>query len=198
MRKKNLNITRNKQEKTVVLRIQRHDKKLHESFAISKFDGSWTAAEDAARARRDILLPTLPARDSGKGRVTRRNTSGVVGVSLGTRSVIQKNGETHTYSRWIAKWPGCSKPGGMPWSLRTFGEDDAIFDFGTGTGIWAWYNNNPAAWAPIAGLSPEIVAVGDFDDSGQDDVLFDFGTGYGVWAWYNNDNTPQKKNKKLY
>ena len=35
-------------------------------------------------------------------------------------------GETHTYSRWIAKWPGCSKPGGMPWSLRTFGEDDAF------------------------------------------------------------------------
>jgi hypothetical protein len=126
MRRKNLNVTRNRQERTVVLRIQRQGKMYHEAFALSKYEGSWTKAEAAARARRDELLPSMPASDHGKGRLTRRNSSGVVGVSLGLRTVIQADGSPRTYTRWIAKWPECSKRGGMPWSVMAYGEDDAF------------------------------------------------------------------------
>ena len=126
MRKKNLNVTRNRQENTVVLRIQRNGKMYHESFAISKFKGSWTKAEEAARTRRDELLPSMPERDFGKGRVTKRNTSGVVGVSLGQRVVTTAAGGQTTYARWISQWPECPRRGGMPWSVLTFGEDDAF------------------------------------------------------------------------
>jgi len=126
MRRKNLNVTRNRQESTVVLRIQRNGEMYHESFALSKFNGSWPKAEAAARIRRDELLPEMPERDFGKGRVTRRNTSGVVGVSLGQRTVTKANGTPCTYTRWIAKWPDCPSRGGMPWSTLTYGEDDAF------------------------------------------------------------------------
>jgi len=126
MRRKNLNVTRNRQESTVVLRIQRNGEMYHESFALSKFDGSWTKAEAAARIRRDELLPEMPEREFGKGRLTRRNTSGVVGVSLGQRTVTKADGSETTYTRWIAKWPECPSRGGMPWSTLTYGEDDAF------------------------------------------------------------------------
>lgn len=98
----------------------------HEAFALSKYEGSWTKAEAAARKRRDELLPSMPERDHGKGRLTKRNTSGVVGVSLGLRTVTQADGSLCTYTRWIAKWPECPKRGGMPWSVIAYGEDDAF------------------------------------------------------------------------
>ena len=126
MRRKNHNVTRNRQEKTVVLRIQRQGKMYHQAFALSKYEGSWTQAEAAARERRDELLPNMPKRDSGRGRMTRRNSSGVVGVSLGLRTVTQADGSLRTYTRWIAKWPDCPKRGGMPWSVMAYGEDDAF------------------------------------------------------------------------
>ncbi len=98
----------------------------HEAFALSKYEGSWTQAEAAARKRRDELLPTMPERNHGKGRMTSRNTSGIVGVSLGLRTVTQVDGSRRTYTRWIAKWPECPKRGGMPWSIMAYGEDDAF------------------------------------------------------------------------
>jgi M6 family metalloprotease-like protein len=65
--------------------------------------------------------------------------------------------------------------------------NDVVFDFGAVHGVWAWLNYDPAGWAPVTGLDPEGMAIGDFDGNGQDDVVFDFGAVHGVWTWLNND-----------
>ncbi|MBN2321115.1 MAG: VCBS repeat-containing protein, partial [Acidobacteria bacterium] len=67
-----------------------------------------------------------------------------------------------------------------PASLKS----DVLFDFGSGTGLWARYNN--ATWAKLHNLSPEIIAAGDMDGNGQDDGIVDFGPGTGIYVLYNN------------
>ncbi len=62
--------------------------------------------------------------------------------------------------------------------------NDVIFDFGTGTGIWARYNDT--TWAKLHSLSPEIIATGDLDGNSEDEVIVDFGSGVGIWIRYNN------------
>ena len=64
------------------------------------------------------------------------------------------------------------------------GSDDVVFDFGSGAGVWAIYNDT--IWAKLHSLSPEIIAVGDLDGNGEDDCVIDFGSGVGIWVYYNN------------
>ncbi|MBN2321113.1 MAG: DUF1566 domain-containing protein [Acidobacteria bacterium] len=71
------------------------------------------------------------------------------------------------------------------WPVRTGHTDsDAIIDFGSGTGLWARYNNT--SWTKLHSLSPEIIATGDLDGNGQDDCVIDFGSGIGIYVLYNN------------
>src|ERR1700682_3447086 len=72
-------ITRNYAERCVTARIQRQKLRLQANFGLSKYK-TWARAERAAKSWLRRKLPTLPTAISSKDRMTRRNTSGVVGV----------------------------------------------------------------------------------------------------------------------
>ena len=62
-------------------------------------------------------------------------------------------------------------------------KDDAIIDFGSGSGIWIRYNNT--SWTQLHTATSQILATGDLDGSGKEDVLIDFGAS-GLYVRYNN------------
>lgn len=119
------NITRNIQENCVVLRFQRQHQTWHETFSIRKF-GGWTKAEAAAKKRREELIKELPDPIPQKGRMTKRNQSGVVGVHFSEKKHTKPNGKVYWYPQWYTKWPGCPRRGGVAWSVNQFGFDDAF------------------------------------------------------------------------
>jgi hypothetical protein len=124
-----MHVTRNEREKYVMARIMRKAKLHQKNFTLKQF-GTWEAAEAAARKWRDAQLEFLPPSEmNAKGRkdvMTSRNHSGVVGVHLARRLLRKKNGREYEYWRWIAEWPGCPFSGGVGWSIRTLGDDDAF------------------------------------------------------------------------
>ncbi len=124
-----MHLTRNEREKCVMARIMRHAKLHQKNFTLKQF-GTWEAAEAAAKEWRDAQLEFLPpSQMNAKGRtdvMTSRNHSGVVGVHLGRHLLRKKNGREYEYWRWIAGWPGCPLSGGVSWSIRTLGDDDAF------------------------------------------------------------------------
>jgi hypothetical protein len=121
-----MHLTRNTQEKCVMARIMRKAKLHQKNFTLKQF-GTWEAAEAAAKQWRDGQLQVLPPIDrNSKDRMTSRNHSGVVGVHLGRHILRKKDGREYEYWRWIASWPGCQFSGGIGWSIRTLGDDDAF------------------------------------------------------------------------
>jgi hypothetical protein len=119
------NITRNVQENCVVLRFQRQHQTWHETFSIKKY-GGWAKAEAAAKVRREIVIKDLPDPIPQKGRMTKRNQSGVVGVHFAEKKHTKTNGKVYWYPQWYTKWPGCPRRGGVAWSVNQFGFDDAF------------------------------------------------------------------------
>ena len=118
-------LTRNQQEKCVVARVMRGTK-LHTQYFTLKQYGTWEEAERAGRKWLRDLLPILPPKISSKGRMTRRNHSGIVGVYLSAGIVRKRNGQEYSCPRWVARWPGCQLSGGLSWSIKQF-EDDGAF-----------------------------------------------------------------------
>lgn len=116
-------MTRNVAERCVTARIQRQKVRLQANFGLSKFK-TWARAERAAKRWLRRKRPTLPAMISSKDRMTRRNTSGVVGVHPAYH-VIRKRRKTYEYFRWVSRWPGCRLAGGVGWSTNKHGEDEA-------------------------------------------------------------------------
>ena len=43
------------------------------------------------------------------------------------------------------------------------GQEDIVFDFGAGIGVWAWYNNESSGWSPVTGLDAQGAASGNLD-----------------------------------
>lgn len=117
-------ITRNEQEKCYMARIRRRNQLYQENFTLKQY-GSWRAARTAAWLWVQATLPTLPEPSTSKGRMSNRNTSGIVGVRL-AESVRRKNGKEYRHWRWIAFWPGCPFPGGIGWSVTKYGDDAAF------------------------------------------------------------------------
>jgi len=62
---------------------------------------------------------------------------------------------------------------------------DLVIDFGTGTGIWARYNNG-ASWGSIHSFSAKSMIAADVDGNGKTDLVINFGSAGGIWAWLNN------------
>lgn len=117
-------LTKNKQEKCVMARIRRRHKTYQKNFTLNEY-GTWEKAGVAAKKWVDKLLPTLPAPIPIKGRMTKRNTSGVVGVRL-IESIRKKNGKEYCDWRWIAFWPECPLTGGIGWSVNKYGDVQAF------------------------------------------------------------------------
>lgn len=117
-------LTRNNRERCVMARVQRGGRRLQENFSVKK-NGSWEAAEAAARDWLAPILPTLPPVPTSKNRMTKRNHSGVVGVHFTDGKRVLKSGIEADYPSYIARWPGCK--GGVSFMLSTYnGEDNAF------------------------------------------------------------------------
>lgn len=105
-------------------RVMRQSVRHHRNFSLAKY-GSWEAAEAAAAAWLDALLPTLPPQVPREGRRLVVNTSGEPGVSLGCSIFRRPDRPPLEYYRWTARWPGCPLRGGVNWSWSTYGDEDA-------------------------------------------------------------------------
>ena len=105
------------------VRLRRQGRQFSKFFSDGKYGGTGRALR-IARAYRDELLAKLPEpeRAGAEGKLTRRNVSGVVGVSR----IVIKSG-TSRYEFWQATWssgPGVRKR--MKFSVRRYGEKRAF------------------------------------------------------------------------
>ncbi len=105
-----------------MLRISRNKVLYQENFSVKEF-GSWEAAERAGNKRLKELMPSMPPPTPIKGRKTRRNASGIVGVSL-RESVKHGEHESWHYLRWQAFWPG--NHAGSSWGIDKYGDERAF------------------------------------------------------------------------
>jgi hypothetical protein len=104
--------------------VQRHNDRRVKYFTIREHETREKAEAAAQRWLREQLRE-LPEKMSSKNRMTRRNSSGVVGVHLHRQVVAKTSGEEYEYSSWISKWPDCRFRGGVKWPTKTLGDDDA-------------------------------------------------------------------------
>lgn len=116
-------LTRNYQENYVMARIMRARVMHHQNFTLREF-GSWEEAESAGKKWVAERIKDLPPQIPVKNRMTKRNTSGKVGVHLSVTNPKKKPGQD--YYRWIARWPGCPMSGGLGWSVNQFDDDGAF------------------------------------------------------------------------
>ena len=119
-----MHTTRNKSSKCVTARIMRQGEKYSKNFTLRQYK-TWKAAEAAAKKWVAEMLKKLPPPADRAGRMSVRNSSGVVGVwpSIDRR----KSGNRYLeYCRWGARWPGCEFKGGIRFSVSQYGDDDAF------------------------------------------------------------------------
>ena len=116
------NMTRNEPSGCVMARVMRSKQRFEENFSVKQY-GSWEAAEKEAKKWLKSIQNELPPAIPVKNRKTRRNGSGVVGVSLKT-SVKQGEHDEWTHYSWHAFWPG--KPGGSGWGINKYGDERAF------------------------------------------------------------------------
>lgn len=108
-------------------RIMRRCKTHQKNFSVKRY-GGWRAARKAGAKWIDQKKKTLPSsRMNEMGRMTAKNRSGVVGVSLSKRIVRKDSGWEYTYWSWVAKWPTGSSKGGFRWSISENLSDDDAF-----------------------------------------------------------------------
>ena len=88
--------------------------------------GSRANAKAAAEKWVRRQLREMPDKLESKGRMTSRNSSGVVGVHRHCQLITKRRGKEHEYFSWVAKWPGCPLRGGVKWPVKTLGEDKAF------------------------------------------------------------------------
>jgi hypothetical protein len=118
-------LTKNLKEKCVMARVMHQNQMHQENFSLKKH-GSWIKAMGAARAWIKQKLPKLPPKISSKGRMTRRNHSGEVGVHWSPGIVKKPNGNVYGCPKWIAKWPNCPNKGGISWTEKQFEHEGAF------------------------------------------------------------------------
>ncbi len=113
-----MHTTRNIKEKCVMARIMRDNKKYQKNFSLKNFK-TWEAAEEAASLWIEELKKTLPpSRTNEWGRLTKRNKSGVAGISLSRKVENKASGFKYEYWRWVTRWPNCPHKGGMSWTIN--------------------------------------------------------------------------------
>ena len=101
-------------------RISRNGEKYQENFTLRKYK-TWKAAEAAATKWVKKMKKTLPEPAARKDRMTKRNSSGIVGVWA-----FLDDSKTNSYCRWYARWPGCPNRGGVSFSADRLGDDEAF------------------------------------------------------------------------
>ena len=114
------NTTKNTVSKCIMARIMRGGEKHQANFTLREYK-TYKAAQVAADKWVTKMKKKLPSVDEGKNRMTKRNSSGVVGVWARLADET-----TNPYCRWYAKWPGCPNAGGVSFSADMMGDDDAF------------------------------------------------------------------------
>lgn len=117
-------LTRNVREHCVMARVQRAGKRFQRNFTLAQL-GSWEIAEAQAAAWLNTLIAKLPHPTTSKGRLTRRNRTGVVGVSFQYDCHTLKSGQTTVYPNYVAKWVG--RASGVTWMFSTYGGGENAF-----------------------------------------------------------------------
>lgn len=118
------NLTVNAQERCVMARFRRQGKLHQQNFTLRQY-GTWKKAMAAGRKWTKEQRVLLPEPSSNRGRKTTRNKSGFVGVRF-IAVARQRNGQDHPDVRWVATWPGCSRVGGISFSVQKYGDQQAF------------------------------------------------------------------------
>ena len=105
-------------------RVMRQGQMHQQNFTLRKYK-TWKAAEAAAMKWVRKKLRELPPETARKGRMTKRNSSGVVGVWPSIDRHYQGD-RVYEYCRWGGRWPECELKGGIRWSVKTYGDNDAF------------------------------------------------------------------------
>ena len=105
-------------------RLMRNGEKYQKNFTLSKYE-TWEKAERAARRWVNKTQRELPPPGTTRGKMTHRNSSGIVGVWARHETSV-RNGRTYEYAGWSARWPGCPKRGGIAFSITKYGDKDAF------------------------------------------------------------------------
>ncbi len=101
-------------------RIMRAGVKHQRNFTLNEY-GTWTKAQKAADRWVKKMRKELPPESERKNRMTKRNSSGIVGVWARLADE-----HTNPYCRWYARWPGCPNAGGVSFSADIMGDKDAF------------------------------------------------------------------------
>ncbi len=105
-------------------RITRQGTAYQKNFTLRQYK-TWAAAEKAAQKWVKSTLKELPPPSPRKGRMTKRNQSGIVGI-WPRLSTHKREDQEYQYCRWYARWPGCPLKGGVSFSAEMFGDEDAF------------------------------------------------------------------------
>ncbi len=119
-----MHVTRNLASNCVRAQVTRQRVTHHEYFGVAQY-GSWEKAEAAGRKWVQEQLKVLPERVPLAGQMTKRNSSGVVGVRLAD-ATRRKGGNEYPDWRWLAFWPKCPLAGGTGWSVNKYGDERAF------------------------------------------------------------------------
>lgn len=114
------NTTKNKASKCIMARIMRAGVKHQENFTLRQY-GTWKKAQVAADKWVKKMKRELPPEAERKNRMTKRNSSGIVGVWA-----RYADEHTNPYCRWYARWPECPNAGGVSFSADILGDKDAF------------------------------------------------------------------------
>jgi hypothetical protein len=118
------NTTKNRASKCVMARIMRQGEAHQKNFGLREYR-TWKAAEEAAQKWIRKMKKELPPEAERRGRMTKRNKSGIVGVWPRITNFKSKNSDID-YCRWYSRWPGCPLKGGISFSAEIFGDDEAF------------------------------------------------------------------------
>ncbi len=121
---KKKHLTRNAPSKCVMARLTRKGVNYQENFTLAQYK-TWAKAEAAGERWVKKMIKELPPVESGKGRMSKRNESGIVGV-YAQLNVDRRTKNHYHDARWSARWPGCPNKGGVSFSASKYGENEAF------------------------------------------------------------------------
>ncbi len=127
MAKKITNITKNTQEGCYMARLMRAGKKYQKNFPAKKHGGWGKAKKLALEWVAEMKQELPPVQESTYNKMTSKNTSGVVGVTIRSLNLTRPNGKKYAYWTWIAKWPSCKYKGGVRFNVGEKWSDEDAF-----------------------------------------------------------------------
>jgi len=126
-KRKITNITKNTKEGCYMARIMRAGEKHQKNFPAKKH-GGWGEARKLALEWVEEMKKELPSlSETTYNQMTKKNKSGVVGVTIRGLNVVRPSGIKYYYWTWIAKWPSCKYKGGMRFNVGNMWSDEDAF-----------------------------------------------------------------------